>query len=151
MSEEPPVHSDLSFPFSCPIEVRWSDIDAMDHVNNAVLVTYLEVARTRLWERAVGLSSSAREVPFIVARVAVDFRAPIHFADLVVVQLGVSAIGRSSFTLAYRVEASGRLAAEAETVQVLYDYTAGRSLPIPDALRQRLEAFRLAAPFFPSP
>lgn len=134
------------FPFSCAIEVRWSDIDAMDHVNNAVLVTYLEVARTKLWERHFELTSSARDVPFIVARVEVDFRSPIRFGDSVVVRVAVGSIGRTSFSLRYRVEASGRLAAEAETVQVFYDYAAHRPVTIPQALRERLSALEARTP-----
>ncbi len=137
--QQRPASGDPSFPFSCPIEVRWSDIDAMDHVNNAVLVTYLEVARTKLWDQHFGLTTSARDVPFIVARVAVDFRSPIRFGDDVVVRIAVSSLGRTSFTLRYRVEASGRLAAEAETVQVMYDYSTGRAVPIGAELRERLE------------
>lgn len=133
-----------SFPFSCPIEVRWSDIDAMDHVNNAVLVTYLEVARTKMWGQYFELSASARDVPFIVARVAVDFRSPIRFGDKVVVRVAVGSLGKTSFTLRYRVEASGRLAAEAESVQVVYDYAAHRPVPIDDEMRDRLLALAVA-------
>ncbi len=142
--KEHPDHG-CGFPFACPIEVRWSDIDAMDHVNNAVLVTYLEVARTKLWARHFELGASARDVPFIVARVAVDFRSPIRFGDEVTVRVGVSAIGRSSFTFRYRVEASGRLAAEAETVQVAFDYASHRPRPLDAATRTRLAALTVAA------
>ena len=135
-----------SFPFSCPVEVRWSDIDAMDHVNNAVLVTYLEVARTKMWDEHFELTSSARDVPFIVARIAVDFRSPIRFGDEVVVRIAVGSLGRTSFTLRYRVEASGRLAAEAESVQVVFDYAAHRPVPLDEAARARLAALTAAAP-----
>ena len=61
------------FPFSCPVELRYSDVDAMNHVNNAVYVTFLETARIRLWQKHFVYSGSARDIPIIVARVAVDF------------------------------------------------------------------------------
>lgn len=128
-----------SLPFSCPIEVRFSDIDAMNHVNNAVTVTYLEIARVRLWRECLGTVHHASDFPFILARVAIDYRSPIHFGDQVVVRIGVSRVGGSSFTLVYRVEASGRLAAEAETVQVMFDYATRRPVPIGAGLRSRLE------------
>jgi acyl-CoA thioesterase FadM len=54
------------YPFSCPIQVRYADIDAMNHVNNAVYATYLEVARVRLWEERLDFTGSAREIPFIL-------------------------------------------------------------------------------------
>jgi acyl-CoA thioester hydrolase len=134
------------FPFSCPVELRYSDVDAMNHVNNAVYVTLLETARVRLWQARFGFSGSAREIPIIVARVAVDYRSPVGLEELVAIGVGVTEIGRSSFTLTYRIEASGRLAAEAETVQVLYDYGRGRPLPITGELRGKLEALRLSKP-----
>jgi acyl-CoA thioester hydrolase len=126
------------FTFVCPIQVRYADVDAMNHVNNAAYVTYLETARVALWRERLGFTGSARDLPFIVARVTVDFRSPIALADPVTVGLAASRIGRTSFTFAYRIEASGRLAAEAETVQVCYDYALGRPVPIPDELRAGL-------------
>jgi len=126
------------YPFTCPMEVRYVDVDAMNHVNNSAYVTYLEIARTRLWRERLGFAGSARDFPFIVARVAVDFRSPIGLEDAVTVGVAVTHVGRTSFTFAYRVEASGRLAAEAETVQVAYDYVTGKPMAVGDDLRARL-------------
>jgi acyl-CoA thioester hydrolase len=128
------------FPFAFAIQVRYSDVDAMNHVNNAAYVTYLEIARVGFWRERLGFTGSARDLPFIVARAAVDFRSPIALEDEVVVGVAVKHIGGSSFTFAYRIEASGLLAAEAETVQVSYDYALDRPTPIPDDLRSRLAA-----------
>ncbi len=130
------------YPFTCPIAVRYLDVDAMNHVNNAVYVTYLEIARTRLWQERIAATASARDIPFIVARVVVDFRSPIGLEDEVRAGVAVTRIGRTSFTLGYRITASGRLAAEAETVQVSYDYAAGQPMPIDDDLRGRLSALQ---------
>jgi acyl-CoA thioester hydrolase len=131
------------FPFCCPVELRYGDVDAMNHVNNAVYVTFLEQAWVRLWHERIGFSGSARDIPFIVARVAVDYRSPIGLEDSVLIGVGTKAIGRTSFTLAYRIEASRRVAAEAETVQVRYDYAQRRPLPLEGELRAQLERLRL--------
>jgi acyl-CoA thioester hydrolase len=131
------------YPFSCPVEIRYRDIDAMNHVNNAVYVTYLEVVRTRLWREFLAFSGTAREYPFIVARIAVDYRSPIDINDRVEVGVGVSRIGRSSFALAYRFEANGALAAEAESVQVLYDHAERRPRRLDPETRASLETLRL--------
>ncbi len=133
------------FPFACPVEVRFSDVDAMNHVNNAVYLTYMELARVRVWRERFGFSGSAREIPVIVARIAVDYRSPIGLEDPVVVGIGVTHVGRTSFTFRYRVEAAGRLAAEAESVQVCFDYAAGRPVPVDGDLRRRLEGLRVPA------
>jgi acyl-CoA thioester hydrolase len=131
------------FPFSTHIEVRYRDVDAMNHVNNAVYVTYLEVARTRLSKEHMEFAGSAREIPFIVARVAVDYRSPIGFGEDVEIGLAVKAIGSSSYTLTYRVEADGRLAAEAESVQVHFDYATNRPMPLEGERRASLERLRM--------
>ncbi len=131
--------------FRYPIEVRFRDLDAMGHVNNAVTVTYLEVARTRFWLSQ--FSDFAKEVdfPFVVARVAVNYRRPIRLQDVLEVELWVSHVGRSSFTIAYRVWASGELAADAETVQVHYDYRHGQPQTLGPELRARLESLRIVS------
>ena len=134
------------FPFSCPIELRYADVDAMNHVNNAVIVSYLEGARLRLWQTRFGFTGSARDIPIIVARIAVDYRSPISLTDRVEIGVAVTSIGRTSFSFGYRIEASGRLAAEAESVQVHFDYANGRPIPIDETLRARLEAMRPPRP-----
>jgi acyl-CoA thioester hydrolase len=115
-------------------------------VNNALYVTYLEHARLRLWRERFGFAGGAREIPIIIARVAVDYRSPIGLADEVEVGIAVGRTGRTSFAFEYRIEASGRLAAEAETVQVHFDYAAGAPCAIPSELRAHLAALRSATP-----
>lgn len=128
--------------FSHRIEVRFRDCDPMGHVNNAVYLTYLEQARFAHW-RALwgfsleGLPSGAPGV--ILARVEIDFRKPARYGDMLDVRIGLVAIGRTSFTYEYEVlDASGALVASARTVQVMYDYTASRPVPVPDMIRARL-------------
>jgi acyl-CoA thioester hydrolase len=86
------------------------------------------------------------EFPFVVARVAVDYKRPIKLADAVEAELWVSQLGRSSFSFRYRLWASAELAAEAETVQVHYDYATGKPRPIEGPLRERLEALLHRSP-----
>lgn len=130
--------------FRYPIEVRFRDLDAMGHVNNAVIVTYLEVARTRLWLSFFQDLVQGVDFPFVVARVSVDYKVPIKLHHKVEIEVWVQHLGRSSFTLAYRLWADSLVGAEAETVQVHYDYAQGKPIPIEGALRSRLEALLLS-------
>lgn len=122
------------------IEVRFRDTDAMGHVNNAVYLTYLEVARQTYWKRFSRESDYAR-VPFVVASARIDFRAPLHVDEVARVALRAAWASRSSFGMQYvvRERDSERLVAEAETVQVTFDYEARRSIPVPDWLRAEFE------------
>ena len=114
----------------------------MGHINNAVYVTYLEVARQAYW-RKLESATDYRRVPFILASVTVDFRSEALVQE--VLDLGVRCdwIGTKSFGFAYRIEekSSRRLVVEASSVQVCYDYTTKQSISMPDSLRRRFEQF----------
>ena len=129
------------YPYVIPIDVRWRDLDPLGHVNNAVIVSYLEVARASLWRERFEVRQP-QEIPFVVARVTVDYRKPVLLADRVEVGLRVSRIGRASFSFAYRIDASGELAAHAETVQVMLDAERKRPTLLPRELRQALQGLQ---------
>jgi len=128
------------FVFRHAMEVRFRDCDAMGHVNNAVFLTYIEQSRLLFWQRLTETGSPGSHV--IVARVECDYRAPAYFRDLLEVRLNVGSIGRSSFALTYEIVnlASGVRLADAKSIMVTYDYSAGHSIPIPEATRALLES-----------
>jgi acyl-CoA thioester hydrolase len=120
------------------LEVRFRDCDPLGHVNNAAYLTYLEQARFALWQHLTHATGIPRS--FILARAECDYRAPATMGDRLIVRVGIASVGRSSFTLAYEVlnARTRQLIATAKTVQVMYDYVAGRSVPIPDQVRAQL-------------
>jgi acyl-CoA thioester hydrolase len=126
--------------FRTNIDVRFRDCDAMGHVNHAVYFTYLEQARWQWWHQVVGKTPD-QDSSIILAHAGCDFRAPATFGEVLEVRVAVTAIGRTSFGCAYEIvrAADGRVIAEAETVQVTYDYARGTPIPIPDRLRTELE------------
>jgi acyl-CoA thioester hydrolase len=126
--------------FEHELEVRFRDCDGLGHVNNAVYLTYLEQARFAFWQRLAGVSDIPRS--FILARVECDYRVQATAGDRLVVRLLVTAVGKSSFTFEYEIvnARTREVVATARTVQVMYDYQAGRSIPVPDDIRARLEA-----------
>jgi len=111
--------------------VRFRDCDAMGHVNHAVYFTYFEQCRLTFWREVTGTPSPHTRV--IIARAECDYRAPAHFGDELEVRLAIGEIGRSSFSLRYRiVNAAGeQLVATGSTVMVSYDYAANASVPLP--------------------
>jgi acyl-CoA thioester hydrolase len=125
--------------FEYEIDVRFRDCDAFGHVNNAVYLTYLEQARVEAWHHLHGTSGLPKDL--ILARVEIDYRAPATLGDRVVVRLRVAAVGTKSFTLDCEIEnvRTRELVATARTVQVMYDYDEGKSVPIPPDIRARLE------------
>ena len=112
------------------IEIRWRDLDALRHVNNAVYATYLEEARDEWFVRVLGPGGNFWD--YVLARVAIDFRRELtQDDDAVVVRTRLVRLGTSSLTLREEIVApEGWVAAEAESVVVARDRATGRSRPL---------------------
>ena len=124
------------------IEIRWRDLDAYRHVNNAVYATYLEECRDELVESA--LAGIGDPWDYVLARVAIDFRRELtQDDDSVVVRCAVERIGTSSITLREEIRTlDGALATEAEAVLVARNQETGQSRPLTDAERAAFERAR---------
>jgi acyl-CoA thioester hydrolase len=126
-----------SFEFVYREQVRFRDLDAMGHVNNAVFLTYLEQARFHFLEH-VGLARVEQEPPLILARVEIDFRAPAGFGDEVAIGVRAGRVGTRSFELEFELRAGERLVAEARSVQVGYDYARMETRELEPSWREAL-------------
>jgi acyl-CoA thioester hydrolase len=115
--------------------VRFRDLDSLGHVNNAVFLTYLEEARIAY---LVPLGAEASNM--ILARVEIDFRAPLRMGDELEIGVRPARVGTKSFDLEYEVHSGGTLAAEAKTVLVSYDYATRRPVELPESWREALAA-----------
>ena len=122
------------------IEIRWRDVDALRHVNNAVYATYLEECRDGWLERALGDDGAMWD--YVLARVAIDFRNEVGLGEeAVLARATLVRIGVSSMTLRKEIrKLDGTIAAEAESVIVARDPETGRSRPLTEAERAALEA-----------
>jgi acyl-CoA thioester hydrolase len=126
------------------IEIRWRDLDALRHVNNAVYATYLEEARDEWFVRALGPGGNFWD--YVLARVAIDFRRELTQDDeAVVVRTRLVRIGTSSLTFREEiVSLAGWVAAEAEAVVVARDRDSGRSRTLNDTERAAFETVLVA-------
>jgi acyl-CoA thioester hydrolase len=122
------------------IQIRWRDMDAYGHVNNAVYLNYLEQARDAWVQEVLGPVTDTWD--FVLARVAIDFRSQLTQDDgEIVVRCRLDSIGRSSVrTREAIVKLDGTVSAEAESVVVPVDAKGGRSRPLTPEERGALEA-----------
>lgn len=128
--------------YDTDVRVRWSDLDAFGHVNNARTLTLLEEARVDwLFVAAKNHGVGRLTEGIVVARVAVDYRRAIGFGSPVTVSMAVSALGSASFTVDYRVEASAGRAVDASTVLVPVDPATFRPRRLDAAERAYLGRF----------
>ncbi|MBO8181555.1 MAG: acyl-CoA thioesterase [Archaeoglobus sp.] len=126
----------MSSIYEYDIEVWFGDLDSFGHVNNARIFTYLEAGRFKYFKERLG---SLGGVEFVLARVEVDFIAPINLGDIVKVKMWVGEIGNSSWEFLYSVEKDGKEVVKAKSVQVWYDLRKNKSKPIPERIREVLE------------
>jgi acyl-CoA thioester hydrolase len=142
---------DLPGRFSHHVEivVRFADTDAMGHVNNAIYLTYCEIARIRYWMDVTGepiaLGTEGAE-SLILAEARITYRAPAFHGEIVTVESRATRIGHSSFTLEHRLLAAvpteaPRLVAVSESVLVRYDYATARPVALSQAHVAAIETF----------
>ena len=128
--------------FSTTMEVRWRDLDALNHVNNAVYFTYLEQARVHYLRELGVVPGTPSGIGFILAEASCQFKSPLTLGERVTVYVRVSELRNSSFIFEYRMEGEQqRLAAEARSIQVCYDYEKKCPVPISDEWRKAIVDF----------
>jgi acyl-CoA thioester hydrolase len=137
------------FAHTVVIDVRFADTDAMGHVNNAVYLTYCEMARVRYWTDVTGepiAPGHEGAESLILAEARITYRAPVFHGEQVTVETRATRLGRSSFVLEHRLTAclpggAARLVATSESVMVRYDYASERPTPLGPAFVAAIERF----------
>ena len=127
----------MRFLFTCP--VRWSDMDAFGHVNNARFLTLYEEARVALMfqvARERGLTSLEEGV--VIARHEVDYLRPVDYQHDVRIELWIAELRFSRFVVAYELFADGVLASRARSVCAPFDLAKQRPRRLSDAERDFL-------------
>jgi len=130
------------YKFKTPIAIRFSDIDAVGHVNNAIYLTYFEVARFAYWKEITDWN--LRKDGVIVGRSEVNYLKPITLEDEIYCYVRTTRIGNSSFDMMHllvRVTPNGEeICTTGKTVCISYDYTRNKSVPIPEREREKMIA-----------
>jgi acyl-CoA thioester hydrolase len=112
--------------------VRWGDLDAFGHVNNATYLVYAQEARYE-WSKMIEM---------VVARAEVDFLAPIYQGDIFLdIEIWVNKIGTSSFGVTYEMKNGTELVAVVKSVQVTVSMETKKSRPLTDAERDFLNKY----------
>ena len=140
---------DLSiFKFSYKIQTRWSDMDELHHINNAVYLSYLEDARGRYLHVAAQWDWNIDGI--ILANANINYLKSLHFLNEASVYVRCLKFGNKSFDLEYVIAGIGKndevtLYTQAQTTQVMFDYKANTSIVIPQHLKDRLLQFDRAS------
>jgi acyl-CoA thioester hydrolase len=130
-----------SLKFSCPVPVRFHDLDVMGHAHHTLPVIYFEEARAAYWREVAG-RANVMDIDYVLAEIRVQFKQRILYPAMLIVRAGVTHVGNASFTMAYQLtDADGAVLATGESVQVMFDYAKGKSMRMPSDVRARIETY----------
>jgi acyl-CoA thioester hydrolase len=135
---------DTTKTYTIDIDVRFRDLDAMGHVNNAVVFTYFELGRINFFGQHLK-SAAPPDFNFILAHVSCDYLKQIRLQDRLRLNMGVGKIGNKSFDFWY--ELHNRLTknivfAKGESVQVCFDYGRNQTFALPEPIKARLRDYQ---------
>ena len=121
------------------IEIRWRDLDAFNHVNHIVFLTYLEEVRDEWLGRV--LADPALVWGYVIARVEIDYRRELTLEnDVIVARCSLDQLGTKSVVTRESIGTrDGETAAEAKAVLVARDERTGQSRVISDDERTAFE------------
>ena len=117
---------------------RFSETDALGHINNTILPNWFEKAREPVF-RLFTPDLDLKKWRLIIARITVDFLVELNYGSDVEIRTGVIKIGNSSMTLGHEAWQNGECCAKGEAILIHYDYGQKKSVPIPDAIRETLK------------
>ncbi len=137
MSENPAAEKQLLSTLT--FSVRWGEMDALGHVNNAQYLRYFEESRVA-WTASLGVFLHAQGESMILLKAAVTYKKPVTYPCDVRVDLFAGDVGRTSFNLLNTLTIVGDTAPAAigEFVIVWFDYIQQKSIPVPASLRALL-------------
>ena len=124
--------------YTTTVPLRWSDLDAVGHVNNAVYLTLCEQCRIEAFQ-SLEAADWSESGPVIVAA-SIQYHRPITVAGPVEVSVTFGTPGRTSLPTTHEIRYDGEVCATAEVTLVWVDHGAGRPTPVPEFLRERLAA-----------
>jgi acyl-CoA thioester hydrolase len=136
------VTTQRSWPVRRRFSIRFQDIDVLNHLNHAAYFPMMETLRCDYYLPILGIDDPSR-IDIIVVEATCRYLVPVGYgAELEGEVAPGRPLGRTSFTLLYRFTdvRTGTVTARGRTVIVTYDYARSTKKPIPDSVRQRLEA-----------
>jgi len=131
--------------FSTSLDVRWRDLDAFNHVNNATYLSFLEEARIR-WFARIGEEWLTSEYAPVLAQTTLNYKVPVQYPARVSVELFTERLGNSSVTVGHRIVGEdGTLHCDGNVVCVWIDLRSGKPRPLPEGVRRASEALLQAS------
>lgn len=137
------IEPKASFKHSLDLQIRFNDIDALGHVNNAVCMEFFDLGKAKYFTAVNGGPVDWRTANVVVANVNCNYLAPIYFHEPIAVQTQAEYVHERSVKLFQQLinTETGEVKSQCVVIMVGFDVKAGVSAPISDEWKQRLTAF----------
>ena len=134
---------EFQFNFSIPIQIRMSDLDPFNHVNNGIQCSYLDLGRSAYIEEILGEKIDWLSIDLVLAHISLDFLIPINYGDQIICACKVTHLGNKSFKMIQHLidTESGIIKTKSESVIVGLDREKLISIPIKQEYREKLKEF----------
>ena len=120
------------------IQVRFSDLDVMGHVNNSIYLSYFEYTRVHYFGQLLGVDWDWNKNGVLLAKNEVEYLKPVFLSDVPVISMFTETIGIKSFTLSYEINVNNVITTQGKSTLVCYDATENKTIEIPELLKQAL-------------
>lgn len=128
------------------IPTRWSDLDALGHVNNTKFFTFDEDVRLSYFKEQLDKPGFWKEQGIILANISADFIAQLHHPAALQAGFRVISIGRSSLKTVAGIFNGDKLVAVTRGTIVWFDYINQKSMAVPEDVRQWIRGREKIAP-----
>ncbi len=124
------------------IQVRYSDLDVLGHVNNCVYLSYFEMARVHYFGQLLGQDWDWEKNGVILVKNEVEYHLPVLLHHKPTIAVRTEDIGNKSFTLSYKIYAGDQLMSTGKSILVCYDSRRQKTVTIPSEMMKALEQMR---------
>ncbi len=118
--------------------LRYNDMDDNGHLNNSVFTVLCESGRVDYFRKRVTPHLPGNTF-FVIARIAIDFKAEAFYPGEALTATWLEHMGRSSLRVRQKIISGETLVAEAEGICVVMDKATRKPFAIPDTTRAALE------------
>jgi acyl-CoA thioester hydrolase len=126
------------------IQVRFSDLDILGHVNNAIYFSYLEMARVHYFRELLGADWDWKKYGVVLVKNSIDYHMPVLLHNRIEIEVACTQMGNKSFELNYSVFSEAGKHATGKSVQVCYDALRQQTIEIPMEMRLSLEKIKVS-------
>lgn len=121
------------------IQVRFSDLDILGHVNNNIYFSYFEMARVHYFRELLGVDWDWKTYGIVLAKNEVEYIQSVLIQHVPEISIYTEHIGTKSFTLQYELKVNGEIFAKGRSIQVCYNANTGKTVQIPEQMVEGLK------------